>query len=436
MNINSISADWILPVEDKPIKQGILSWSQGIITSIGKNTGQAAEDIQYFSNSVITPGLVNAHTHLEYIFRPKTKEDFNFIDWIIGLIKLSRKFSEEDYYWASIYSTKELLKKGVSTIGNIVKNPSSARAAIDSRMRGINFLEIIGWQNTEVLKNKLINSLEDLTCLSKNTRFKAGLSPHSIYTTSKEVLKWAFFLAGEKDIPLSIHLAESPFEKELTQNNRGEIIDRFWKFIDFPIDKWKNPNDTPFGYLYKNGLVKEKSSLVHCVHLEEEEIKTIKEKKLNPVLCPSSNIFLKVGLPPVNEFVKKSVEFSLGTDSLSSNPELDLVKEYRVFEENFPGQITPELFLKSITLNGAKGLGLDSYCGSLKLGKSADFAIFEIQADLSKDPYALLRLPSKKRKLKELYIAGEKIYSNGQFNYLDEELVDYQINKRAVDISQ
>jgi cytosine/adenosine deaminase-related metal-dependent hydrolase len=110
--------------------------------------------------------------------------------------------------------------------------------------------------------------------------------------------------------------------------------------------------------------------LVHNVCLEQEDIEAAKEKMKNVfwAICPLSNIFIHNALPPVGLMRENGLDIMLGTDSLSSNDDLDMVKEMYCLHANFPEVPMAEIITWA-TLNGARFLAKEDVMGSLETGK-------------------------------------------------------------------
>jgi cytosine/adenosine deaminase-related metal-dependent hydrolase len=138
----------------------------------------------------------------------------------------------------------------------------------------------------------------------------------------------------------------------------------------FPISSVKNTGLV--GYLCDLQLLDEKTICVHCVHLDEEGIQQFAETGAHICLCPGSNRFLHVGIAPVEKILAAGISPAIGTDSIASNPELDLWREMSLIVEEHP-QIKAEAVLRMATINGAEALGRQADFGSLAPGFSAQF---------------------------------------------------------------
>jgi cytosine/adenosine deaminase-related metal-dependent hydrolase len=110
--------------------------------------------------------------------------------------------------------------------------------------------------------------------------------------------------------------------------------------------------------------------LVHNVCLKQDDIDAAK-KVMNNVywaVCPLSNIFIHNALPPIPLMVENSLAITVGTDSLSSNDDLSMIRELECLHKNFPEVSMNDIF-KWASLNGARFLSKDTEMGSLAAGK-------------------------------------------------------------------
>lgn len=110
--------------------------------------------------------------------------------------------------------------------------------------------------------------------------------------------------------------------------------------------------------------------LVHNVCLQQSDIDAAKAVMVNPyfAICPLSNIFIHNALPPVELMRKNGLSIALGTDSLSSNDDLDIVKELVCLHGAFPDVPMGEMLVWAC-LNGARFLKKDALIGSIAVGK-------------------------------------------------------------------
>ena len=239
-------------------------------------------------------------------------------------------------------------------------------------------------------------------------RFKVMVAPHAPYSCSKDLLKGSLELARELQLKLHIHVAE-------TQAENGIILERYGKR---PLDFLKE-----LGYLEHEGI------FAHGVELNEREIAELTASKIHIAHNPISNLKLASGIAPVTDLIQAGVTVGLATDSVASNNNLDMFEESRtaaLLQKMRTGdatQFTIEQALKTMTIEGAKALGMDDQIGSLEVGKQADFLIIQPKGKVHLYPeenmLSHLVYAVKGNDVKDVYIAGEQVVKDGQVLTMD-----------------
>ena len=187
------------------------------------------------------------------------------------------------------------------------------------------------------------------------------ISCHSIYTISKEFLKFYSELAKKHKMFLHIHACETKKEIDICKEAH---------------------NCTPIEYLEELGLLTEKTLLAHCVHLTDNDIEIIKKHKCNIGHCPISNLKLSSGMMQFKKLKEKGINITLGTDGSASNNSLSMLQEMKIcalnakIESEDPKSGGVDDIFKIATLNGAKAFGIDA--GEIKEGKLADFILLDM----------------------------------------------------------
>ena len=175
-------------------------------------------------------------------------------------------------------------------------------------------------------------------------------------------------MAKETGLNVHLHLAETKAEQEAC--------------------KQRHEGRTPVRYFYDAGVFDAHTTAAHCVWLEAEDFDILKEKGVTVASCPVSNLKLASGFCPAPQLLKKGVSVALGTDSVASNNNLNIMEEIKLFATLFkatsgdPTAITPQEALYAATRAGALAQGRMD-CGVLKVGNRADLIVL----DLRKRPY-------------------------------------------------
>jgi 5-methylthioadenosine/S-adenosylhomocysteine deaminase len=190
-----------------------------------------------------------------------------------------------------------------------------------------------------------------------------AVEPHATFTCSPGLLKKAHELALEYDVPMVIHLSETLSEVEEIKKRYGM---RPAEFLD------------SIGVLYPGLLA------IHCVHLDEDEMKLLSKKQVKVVSVPESNLKLGSGIAPVAQMIHEGMTVALGTDGSASNNNLDMFSEMDTASKvekircMDPTRMDAKTVVRMTTIDGAKALGIDQITGSIEPGKKADIIILDL----------------------------------------------------------
>jgi cytosine/adenosine deaminase-related metal-dependent hydrolase len=202
---------------------------------------------------------------------------------------------------------------------------------------------------------------------------------HAPYSTHIDLIRTLKKKATETNQLFSIHVAESLAEHAMISRGKGEMRDfleqrGFWASSFRPTG---SDSKGAVSYLHQHGLLDSRTLCVHCLHVTDQEMDILTETGAKVCLCPGSNRYLGVGSAPVERYLRKGILPALGTDSLTSNPELSIWREMRLLVEEHP-TIDPADILRMATLGGAEVLGLERMLGSLEAGKKAEILAVEL----------------------------------------------------------
>ncbi|RJQ33340.1 MAG: hypothetical protein C4562_00290, partial [Actinobacteria bacterium] len=241
------------------------------------------------------------------------------------------------------------------------------------------------------------------------TRVEIGISPHTIYTVEQKSLRKLAALARKLNLDLCMHVAESSYEVKYLKTGSGPIVDIFKNYFRLPIEI-KPPSPSPVAYLKQMRLLGSNFCAVHAVKVNQTDLELLKQNCCQVVLSPRSNLFLGNGLPKLNLFRRVFPDFALGTDGLGSNTSLNVVAEAALIKEELPS-FSCEHLVKTLTINGAKALGLRNITGSIETGKYADIiAISFKDMDKTKDLFENIILGNWN--LVFSMVSGSKLFSS------------------------
>ncbi len=368
MSVRRVTAAYVYTLENEPIRNGYVEYDDVSGTIVGVGACDADEPVD---EGAIVPGFVNAHCHVELShlhgrFRKGTGMA-GFIDQINELrdwagrdvkVELTRRWM--DKMWAD----------GVSAMADISNDDSSFEVKKDHPMYTRTFLEVFG-SEPEMCED-VMKDVTELQKVADSYSIDAAPTPHSCYTMSPQLLS-ASAAAGLERGFISYHSQESMEEEDLLRSGSGAMYEnRKRSGMSTPPVTGESSLKYFIGRLAaaKAAPYDEHILLVHNVCLEQGDIDAAKKVMNNPyfAICPLSNIFIHNALPPIPLMRENGLAIALGTDSLSSNDDLDIVKELVCLHENFPEVPMIEL-LSWASLNGARFLKKEDLLGTLEVGK-------------------------------------------------------------------
>ena len=232
------------------------------------------------------------------------------------------------------------------------------------------FLEVFG--SEPEMCEEVMAGVRDLNAKADEVGIDAAPTPHSCYTMSPQLLSASAGAGLERGF-ISYHSQESQEEEDLLLTGTGAMYENRKRSgmstppvtgessLKYFIDRLADAKPAPYD---------EHILLVHNVCLAQSDIDAAKKvmKNVYWTVCPLSNIFIHNALPPIPLMIENDLTIMVGTDSLSSNDDLDMVKELYCLHENFP-QVAMTQLLQWACHNGAKFLKKDDVLGTLTVGK-------------------------------------------------------------------
>ena len=399
-----LSADWVLPIEGPPLEDGAVAVEDGRIAAVGPRAELG--DGERFEGAALLPGLVNAHTHLEYAVYAGFGDGLTFGPWLGLHIERKARIGWEEFLAIARLGAAECLRSGVTTIADASFSGAAAVAASELGLRALVGLEVFGadlarLEAVEERRRELAGRVGDDVTL--------GVSPHAPYSVSAEVYRAALADGG-----LAItHVAESDDELAYLLRGEGPIA---------RVSEIEPPGQTPVRHLASEGLLGPALLAAHCVKVDEEEIELLAGHDVAVAHCPRSNALLGCGIAPLTALREAGIRVGLGTDSPASTPSFDMFDELRtaVFaaraRERSPDALAAKDALELATLGSASALGLDAETGSLAPGKRADLTVVSLSGSPYlpwEDPAAAVVFGGSPDRVELTLVAGEERYRKG-----------------------
>ncbi len=318
------------------------------------------------SKKLAIPGLINCHTHSYMAFMRNVADDLSFMDWLFGRIDpIERKMTDEDAYWGARLAIIEMMKSGTTCFNDMQMNiHQTTRAVKETGMRAVICRGLVGSGDDEAGSMRLRQAFEEKEAAADCDRLTFMLGPHAPYTCDDAYMRIISRKAKENNMGIHVHLSES--ESEIRQ-----IKEKY--------------GCTPIEMAEKNGLFDVNCIAAHCVQITDDDIKILKDKKVNVVTNPASNMKLGNGFAPVKKLLEAGVNVCLGTDGAASNNSLNMFREMSLLAlihkgvYRNPQCVSARETFRIATINGAKALGLEKEIGSIEVGKKADLAILDLE---------------------------------------------------------
>lgn len=424
MTFNLHLAQTIITNEKEPVFNGAILVENSKIKSIGKKEdfgslnsfqGQVIDH----GDSLMCPGFINLHAHLLYSNIKNIDGSNGLFPWLEKLVDKTSTLSDKDYTDSINFGIENTLSTGTTYIIENTPNLLSAKLLSENSLKATIGFEIFG-SDENVADETFKNNLDKLTNLKvqyKNLDFT--FSPHAPYDVSIPLWKKLVNWSHENKKPLLTHLEESPQEKMWWANKSGPATN-FWRKINKFESKLKHCKfyDSGTDFLKKNNLLSNQFIATHLCQTTKEDLISLKEKNIKLVHCPRSNFYLNNGTANLKMWDELRLLWGIGTDSIASNSNLDLLEEVR-FAINqqkivYDYSILAKAAFEAITSKAAQIISKENEIGYLKNGFSADFLIYKIKNKSGCtyiDPYDLvISKVDNKTDLREVWINGKKAW--------------------------
>jgi 5-methylthioadenosine/S-adenosylhomocysteine deaminase len=322
------------------------------------------------TNGIIMPGLVNAHGHTAMTIFRGLADDLPLKQWLSEKIfpAEAKHLSPETVYWGALLGCVEMIASGTTTVSDgYFFQDATVQAVHKSGLRALVAQGIIDFPAPGVpdpIENLRIGKQFIQKWLNFSDLITPGLFCHSATTCSEKTLQGAMEISASFSLPLQIHLSET--SDEVTQ-----VLER--------------TGQRPVFYLDRLGLINDHFIGIHGVHLDEQEIHLLAERRCHIVHVPESNMKLASGEAKVSQMLKIGLRVGLGTDGCASNNNLDLFQEMgtaarlgKLFTLN-PVEMNAGTVLKMATAWGAEVLGMHREIGTIEIGKKADIIVIDLE---------------------------------------------------------
>jgi 5-methylthioadenosine/S-adenosylhomocysteine deaminase len=340
------------------------------IVAVGDIAGEytAAQTVDS-QGRVLMPGLVNAHTHAPMTLLRGLADDLRLDVWLLGyMMPVEREFVNPDFVRLGTgLACAEMIRSGVTTYADMYYYEAAvAQATADAGMRALCGQTVLKFPTPDArsYEDSLALAREFIVQWKDHPLIVPAVSPHAPYTCTPEILQACAALAVEFDVPLHTHISETLLEVENSRREHG-----------MPVVPW----------VKRNHLLEAKLLAAHCVHIDEGEMRTLKNAGAGIAHNPTSNLKLASGVAPVTQMLQYGLNVGIGTDGPASNNDLDMFTEVHlaaILAKGISGDPTVLPARQALTMAtrlGARALHIGHLTGSLEPGKRADLILVDIE---------------------------------------------------------
>ena len=408
------------------IEDAALALDAGKVLAVGPRAEVEADHAPAerldLGRSMVMPGLVNAHTHVSMTLLRGLADDLPLMDWLTKhIFPVEQKLTPELVRLGAMLGCAEMLRTGTTAFCDMYLMEEAVAEAVDASGLRARVGEVVFAFPSPAYPDldgalDVARRMQDR--FKDNPRVQTAVMPHAVYTTNPELLRRAFALAEELDIPLHIHLAESATETAQCLEQQGM---------------------RPVPYLHSLGLLGPRTLAAHCVDLDESEIALLAETGTRVAHCPESNMKLASGFCPAQALLDAGATLGLGTDGACSNNNLNMFTEMgsaallQKAHRADPTALPAQTVLDMATLGGAQCLAWPEL-GSLEPGKAADL----VALDLDRPNLMPLYSPASHAvyaanggEVTLTMVGGEVLYHNGTYPNIDYPALLAEIREAA-----
>ncbi|MGD9048417.1 MAG: amidohydrolase [Anaerolineae bacterium] len=379
-------ADYLVRAADRIERDCDLLVQANRITGIGRYEAEPGWRVLDATGRAVIPGLVNAHTHLYQNFLKGLNDGLPLVDWCDDVLFPAADVIHADhrgandqrlgYAW-SLAAALEMIRSGTTCCINMDMTMDAVfQAWLDIGFRGVGAVTLVDqWiapqllLSTEALQQQALGYVErwhqalpGSSPASSAGRIQVILAPSTPFAASPEMLHWTREQRDRLDLAVQIHVAETRYEIEEMELQAGT---------------------TPLRYLERFGLVDDRLTAVHCVHMSDQDLDLLQERGVIPIYSPKSNMKLGSGIAPVAKMLERGIPVALATDGSASNDLLDMFEEMRVgallqkVAGEDPSVLSAADLFRMATENGAKACRIDA--GTLDPGRLADLVLVNLE---------------------------------------------------------
>ncbi|MEQ9232875.1 amidohydrolase [Coleofasciculus sp. E2-BRE-01] len=403
-----------------------------IVSHSSVNSGESTNIVDG-KNKLLLPGFINAHTHSSEMWQRGIIPPLPLELWIAQLYEFTPLTPEQVYLSALGTAVETLLSGGTTVVDHLVLIPGKEIETVAAVVRAYQEIGIRAFIGPLIQDESLSqgipdgdvkqnhdpdhHSTEEILALMQEVvqRFhhpESGINilvaPTGIQLCSDALFEGCIELSDRENLCRHAHLLETKAQQQLAQEKYGCSAVR---------------------HLQQLGYLSRRTSLAHCVWLDDADIGILAQTRSTVVHNPLSNLRLGSGIAPILNYRKAGINVTFGCDGAASNDAQDVLEAIKIgtllhntTDLDYRHWITPRQAIKMASLGGAKGLNIANELGSLTIGKKADLVLYDL-TNLSvlprTDPIASLVLGRPTNVVDTVWVNGERVVADGKVTRID-----------------
>ena len=381
MDILKISADKVFTslgeLEENAV---VITDKSGRILEVGSVLDHDPASI-IVKKGILTPGFINTHCHLELShMKDKVHTGTGLLPFLKSVVSF-RDIDQQTIDQAIADAHSEMLNNGIVAVGDISNKSDTASVKSHGDLSYYTFVEMFDFLQPS-MTNQTIGQYAQVMEAQDSSHFnKKSFVPHAPYTVTEGL----FDFVNDSNVEgntVSIHNQETPDENELFIAGSGGFVE-FYKGFGFNLDHFRPSGKSSIHYILQNLAPKFRTLFVHNTTTTEDDIRSA--HAWNPgncywTTCPNANLYIENRLPDYSRFINTGATVTIGTDSLTSNWQLNIWEEIKTIRK-FQSYVPLETCLSWATINGATALGYEDRLGSFEVGKIPGIVCLEGNID-------------------------------------------------------
>ena len=324
----------------------------------------AGDDVQHFAG-IISPGFINCHCHLELAHMHGVIPQNSGMTTFLLSVMNKRRNGEAGLASAMIDAEQQMKDTGTVAVGDICNTNLSVTLKSQQNLYYHNFIEALGFTASKA-EVRFKEALDIYVQFLEAGLSRVSIVPHSPYSVSDDLFR--LINEHEKGSILTIHNQESVAETEFFTTGKGELLE-LYQALGIDTDHFKPSKQSSLVRSIIKITGDHSVLLVHNVNTTSDDLDAIRRGRNLPqlywCLCPNANIYINGRLPDVQLLKNFNCKMVVGTDSLASNTQLNILEELKTLQKHFNTLSTVEL-LRWATINGAEALRIDQHYGSFE----------------------------------------------------------------------